>query len=48
MKSKINKLVLGKLKTTPADLSILSDVVKHQVVTKTEYDKLVKKVNVKN
>ena len=30
---------------TPVDLSKLSDVVKHDVVKKTVYDKLVEKVN---
>ena len=44
MKSKVDKLDIGKLGTTPTDL-ILSDVVKNDVVRKTEYDELVKKVN---
>ena len=36
---------IGKLKTTPVNLSKLSDVVKNSVVKKTEYDELVKKVD---
>ena len=34
-----------KLKTTPFDLNKLSDKIKNEVVKKTAYDKLVKKVN---
>ena len=45
MKSKVNKLDIGKLGTTPADLSKLSNVVKNDVVEKTKYNELVKKVN---
>ena len=45
MKSKVDKLEVGKLETTPVDLSKLSNVVKNDVVRKTEYHKLVKKVN---
>ena len=33
----------GKLETTPVDLSKLSDVVKNEVVKKTEYNELIKK-----
>ena len=36
---------IGKLETTPVDLSKLSDVVKHEAVKNTEYNELVKKVN---
>ena len=43
MKSKVDKLALGKLETTLVDLSKLSDVVKNEVVKKTGYDELVKK-----
>ena len=46
MKSKLDKLDLDKLVPVPVDLSNLSDVVKNHVVKKTEYDKLVKKVNI--
>ena len=46
MKSKLDKLDVDKLVPVPADLSNLSDVVKDHVVKKTEYDKLVKKVNI--
>ena len=42
---KAEKLDIGKLETTPIDLSKLSNVVKNNVVKKTEYDELVKKVN---
>ena len=45
MKSKAVKLGIGKLETTPVDLSKLSSVVKNVVVKKTEYDELVKKIN---
>ena len=45
LRSKIDKLDIGKLEITPVNLSKLSDVVKNEVVKKTEYDELVKKVN---
>ena len=45
LKSKIDKLDIRKLETTPVDLSKLSDVLKNEVVKKTEYNELVKKVN---
>ena len=45
VKSKVDKLDIGKLETTPADLSKLSNEVKNDVVKKTVYDELVKKVN---
>ena len=41
----INKLDINKLAPVPIDLSKLSDLVKNDVVKKTEYDKLVAKVN---
>ena len=44
MKSKVDKLGIGKLETTPVDLSKLSNVVKNDVVKKTEYNELVKKL----
>ena len=43
LKSKADKLDIGKLETIPIDLSKLSNVVKNDVVKKTEYSKLVKK-----
>ena len=46
IKSEIDKLVIGKLKTTPGNLSKLSSVVKNEVLKKTVLDELVKKVNV--
>ena len=45
LKSKIDKLDIGKLETIPIDLSKLGNVVNNYVVRKTEYDELVKKVN---
>ena len=36
---------IGKLETTPVDLSKLSDTVKNEVAKKTEYNELLKKVN---
>ena len=46
LKSKVDKLDTGKIETTPVDLSKLSNVVKNDVVKKTEYNELIK--NVKN
>ena len=40
-----DKLDIGKIETTLADVSKLSNVVKNEVVKKTPYNKLVKKVN---
>ena len=45
MKSKVYKLDVGKLVPVPVDLSKLNDVVKRDVIGKTKYDELVKKVN---
>ena len=45
LKSKVDKLDVGKLETTPVGLSKLSNVVKHDVVKKTDYNELIKKVN---
>ena len=45
LKSKIDKLQICKLETTPVDWSKLSDVVENYVVKKTEYVELVEKVN---
>ena len=44
LKSKVNNLDIGKSKSTPADLSKLSIVVKNDVVEKTDFDEFVKKV----
>ena len=41
----VDKLDFDKLKTTPADLSKLSNVLKNDVVQKTVYNKFLKKVN---
>ena len=45
LKTKVDKLDIDKLAPVPADLSKLSNVVNNEVVKKTEYDKLVTKVN---
>ena len=45
LKTEVDALDTDKLKTVPVDLSKLSNVVKNEVVRKTEYNKLVKKVN---
>ena len=45
MKSKVDKIDIGKLETNPVDLSKPSDVVKNQVVEKTYYIELVMKYN---
>ena len=44
LKSKVNKLDIGKLEPTPAGLSKLSNVVKNDVAKKTEYNRLAKKL----
>ena len=38
LKSKVDRLNIGKLETTPVDLSRFSDAVKNEVVKKTEYN----------
>ena len=45
LKTEVDKLDIDKLKPVPVDLAKLSNVVKNNVVKKTEYDKLVAKVN---
>ena len=45
MKSKVHKLDDDKLVPAPVDLSKLSDVVKNDVVKKTEYNELLKNVH---
>ena len=45
LKNKVDKLDIGKLETTVVDLSKLNDVVKNEVVKKTEYNELFKIVN---
>ena len=44
-KTEVDKLDIDKLTSVPVDLGKLSDVVKNDVVKKTESDKLVNKVN---
>ena len=45
LKTKVDKIDVDKVKTVPVDLAKLSNVVKNSVVKKTEYKKLVGKVN---
>ena len=45
LKTEADKLHIVKLASVPVDLSKLSDVVKNDVVKKSEYDELVAKVN---
>ena len=44
IKTEVDKLDISKLKTVPVDLSKLFNVVKNEVIKKTEYNKLVNKV----
>ena len=48
LKTKIEKINADKLKTVSVDLAKLSNVVKNDVVKKTEYKKLVTKVDKPN
>ena len=43
-KTEVDKIDVDKLKTVPVDLAKLGNIVKSDVVKKTEYDKLVSKV----
>ena len=45
LKTEVDKLDINKLTSLPVDLAKLSNVVKNDVVKKTEYDNLVNKVN---
>ena len=45
LKTEVDKLDIDKLVPIPNDLSKLSNVVRNEVVKKTEYNKLVTKVN---
>ena len=45
LRTEVDKLGIYKLVLVPVDLNKLSDVVKNGVVKKTDYDKLVTKVN---
>ena len=44
LKSEVHKLDIGKLEPTPVVFSKISNVVKNDVVAKTEYNELVKKL----
>ena len=48
LKLDIDRLDIGKLETTPADLSNLGNAVDNNVAKKTLYDELVKKINAIN
>ena len=45
LKTEVDKIDADKLKTVPFDLAKLSNVVKNDVIKKTEYNKLVAKVD---
>ena len=45
LKTEVDKIDVDKLKTVPVDLAKLVNVVKDDVVKKTEYNKLVTKVD---
>ena len=45
LKTEVDKIDVDESKTVPVDLAKLSNVVKNDVVKKTEYDKLVTKVD---
>ena len=45
LKTEVDKLDIEKLETAPVDLSKLSNVVKNDIVKKTDYNKLVTKVD---
>ena len=45
LKTEVDKIDAGKLKTVTVDLAKLSNVVKNDVIKKTEYNKLVTKVD---
>ena len=45
LKTEVNKIDDGKLKAVPVDLAKLSNAVKNDFVKKTEYNKLVTKVD---
>ena len=45
LKTEVDKLGIAKLRPVPNDLATLSNVLKNDVVKKTEYNKLVTKVD---
>ena len=45
LETEVDKIDVEKLKTFPVDLAKLSNVVKNDVVKKTEYNKLITKVD---
>ena len=46
LKAKVDDLDVGKLKSVPVDLKILSDVVVKEVVKNTKFNTLKAKVNI--
>ena len=46
LETEVDKIDADKLKTVPLDLAKLSNVIKNDVIKKTEYDQLVGKLNV--
>ena len=44
LKSTVDKFDIGKLESTPVDLSKLNNVVKNDVVKKTEYNAKIKNI----
>ena len=44
LKPEINKLDIGRLRTTPVDLNMLNDVVKTEIAEKNEYNDLYRKL----
>ena len=48
LKTEVGKIDADKLKTVPVDLAKLSNVVKNDVVKKTEYNKLVDNIDTTN
>ena len=45
LKTEVDELDIDKLEVVPTELSKLSDVIKNDVVKKSEYNKLVAKVD---
>ena len=45
LKTEVDQIDADKLKTVPVDLAELSNVIKNDVIKKTEYNKLVTKVD---
>ena len=48
LKTEVDKIDADQLKTVPVDLAKLSNVVKNDVVKKTEYNKLITNIDTTN